>query len=159
MSSFLARLAVVVSLLCSGLAGAVTIEVIGPCSEKPPYRGELPLGDPAASVGAFTLRAFDRLGVPYVGNERGMNSILGTPTGTDAYEVLDARRMRVYGWCYSVNGKFPPVMADEVRFESESDHLLWIFGFTTYDNGEWIGYCDPAHEIRTPEKQRMFCGQ
>jgi hypothetical protein len=137
--------------LLSTSASALTLEVVGPCSETPVHRLEASVR-PGSSVGAVTVSLFEAHGIPYQGTEAGLNSILNTPMGDDAIELISDRELRAYGWCYEVDGRQPDLMPDQVRIEG-SEHILWFYGFAHYKNGSWLTYCEPAHKIR-PAK---FC--
>ncbi|MBP9682674.1 MAG: DUF4430 domain-containing protein, partial [Bacteriovorax sp.] len=62
-------------------------------------------------------------------------------------------KMRSYGWCYSINGKLPDVLASQVFFQDQADYLVWYYGYSTYDLGVWTDYCVPADRI----KPVQFC--
>ena len=137
---YLCLAAVVVSLNCSG----VHWEIIGQDSKKAVHRGSLDI-DLKTSVGATTIRVLDENKIPYVGNEDGINSLLGTPTGDAAIVVVSADTMRVYGWCYEVDGIQPNVMPGEFYFPTQASTLRWFFAYSLYEKGEWKDYCTPAH--------------
>jgi hypothetical protein len=134
-------------------ASAITYEVIGPCSEKPVYDGKLNLEELKTNLGIFSMTLFDQQKIPYQGSESGFNSIINTPTGLDAMEVISDTKMRAYGWCFSVNGISPDVMPDEFFFKNNNDKLVWFFAYSTYDKGEWTDYCIPSYKI----KAEQFC--
>ena len=123
------------------------LSVIGPCDKTPVYSEELSveLGD---NVGTFSIRFFDQFNIDYVGSERGMNSILNTPTGLDAMEVVSDNEMMAYGWCYSINGTSPEVYPDEVEIKEE-DQVIWWFGYAHYLDGQWVTQCSPSYERRS----------
>lgn len=131
---------------------AVSFSVVGPCSERPLYAGTFKT-DLEDNVGKVSMDIFDFYKIPYAGNEYGMNSILNTPVGLDAIEVLSDTKMRAYGWCFSINGVIPEVLANEVRFSKQNDVLNWFYAYSTYDQGVWTDYCVPSYQVKAPQ----FC--
>lgn len=150
------KIILVLAMTLSSAAHAVSYEVIGPCSEKPVYNGTSDLTEAEIkqqSVGKFSLDVFEKNKIPYVGNESGFNSILNTPVGMDAIEVLSDTKMRAHGWCYTVNKVAPDVLAGDYFFHTNEDKVVWFFGYSTYDKGEWIDYCVPSYLVHAPQ----FC--
>lgn len=133
-------------------AHAVYFTVIGACSEKPVHSGSFKT-DLEDSVGKISMDIFDFNKIPYVGTEHGMNSIINSPVGLDAMEVISDSKMRAYGWCFSVNGVIPDVLASETYFSKQNDVLNWFYAYSTYDQGVWTDYCVPAYKIKSPQ----FC--
>lgn len=131
-------------------AATATIQILDLCSDTvshsfiQDFNGE-------TTVSAVTLSAFDQNGVTYLGAEQGFNSILGTPTGMDALEVISDTEMRAYGWCFTINGYLSHEMMDQTYFEEDSI-VTWYYGFTYYDSGEWSGICTPARTVPTCHK-------
>ncbi len=134
---------------------AATLTVIGPCSSTAAYSGEFVADDLKKSVGKLSMDIFEQQKVPYIGNESGFNSILNTPTGIDAIEVLSDTKMRAYGWCYSVNEIEPDVLAGDYFLNSKDDKIVWFFAYSTYDRGQWIDYCVPSYKV----KAAQFCSK
>lgn len=133
---------------------ALTWKVFGACSSSPVQQGEV-TADISKSVGAITVDIFNQNKIPFVGAAEGMNSILNTPIGMDAMEIVSQTEMRVYGWCYSVNGKQPLQMPHEIKFQKQTDELIWYYAYSTNNKGEWTDYCSPAYWI----KAIQFCGR
>lgn len=131
---------------------AITFSVVGACSPDSQYKGSFKT-DLSENVGKVSMDIFDFNQIPYIGTQDGMNSILNTPTGLDAAEVISDTKMRAYGWCYSINGEIPNVLPSEYFFKSQSDHLVWFYAFSTYDKGDWLDYCVPSYTIKSPQ----FC--
>ena len=142
------------SLIVSAHSQALTWKVFGACTNKPVQQGEI-AADLSKSVGAITVEIFNQNKIPFVGAAEGMNSILNTPIGLDAMEIVSQTEMRVYGWCYSVNGKDPVQMPHEIKFKNQSDELIWYYAYSTNNKGEWTDYCSPAYWI----KAIQFCGR
>lgn len=132
---------------------AITYEVIGPCSATPAYSGTYALSDLKESVGKVSVAIFDRQQIPYNGNSDGFSSILNTPTGRESIEVISDTKMRAHGWCYSVNGIGPDVLAGDYFFTSDADKVVWFFGYSTYDHGQWTDYCVPSYTVHAAQ----FC--
>lgn len=129
--------------ICSP-AIAIHWEIIGQDSKAPVSHGEF-TADLGKSVGEATVLILDKNKIPYVGNESGLHSIYGTPTGDAAIVVESDDTMRVYGWCYEVDGKMPADMPDKVRFSKQTSTLKWFFAFSLYEKGEWTQCCVPAY--------------
>ncbi len=131
---------------------AAEIEVIGPCSPAPVY-AHLFTANFSLSLGKNTVIVFDALNVNYVGNEIGMHSILNTPVGNEAIEILSETSMRAYGWCFTINGAIPDELAGQVKLSSQNDKIAWFFAFSTYESGKWLDYCVPSFTVRS----QQFC--
>lgn len=140
--SALALLLASVFALSSPAWAGVSWEVVGPCGPGPVRSGKLE-ADLGKSVGALTVEAFTEARIPFEGTEVGIASLLGVGNHT---EIIDDDRARFYGWCYSVNGVTPELMANEIFLKSPSDRIVWFYAFTLYDSGNWIGQCTPASE-------------
>lgn len=123
---------------------AIQWEVISQESKTPVHSGvsEVEL---SKSVGEHTIDILTQHGILFTGAASGILSILDTPMGDEAIVVESDVRMRVYGWCYTVDGKFPSVMPDKLFFPSQTSILRWFFAFAVYDNGKWIDCCTPAY--------------
>ena len=139
-------------IILSPSAKAVSFAVIGPCSEKAAYTGAFK-ADLDESVGLASIHIFEANKIPFVGTVDGMNTIMNTPVGDEALEVLSDTKMRAYGWCFSINGVIPDVLSNEITFSKQNDHLNWFFAYSTYDQGVWTDYCVPSHKI----KAKQFC--
>ncbi len=142
------------SLTMSIQSQALTWKVFGACSNSPVQQGEV-IADISKSVGAITVDIFNKNKIPFIGAAEGMNSILNTPLGMDAIEVVSDTEMRVYGWCYSVNGKDPLQMPHEIKFQKQTDELIWYYAYSTNAKGQWADYCSPAYWT----KAIQFCGR
>lgn len=133
--------------LAPSLATAATLVVEAPCDVTPWLATTV---SPAfgQSVGALTITALDREGVPYVGSAGGIASIRNTVSGDQAIGVLSDTEMRAYGWCFSLNGEEPDLMPDDVIVADEHDEIRWYFGFAQYRDGAWISYCTRTSVVR-----------
>lgn len=125
---------------------AATLKIVGACLAEPVVASEFPV-KPGDSVGSWSLRAFGILDIEFVGTAAGLNSILGTPTGTQATETLSPTEARFYGWCYHVDGSEPALMPDQYLL-SGSETILWFYAFSHLKDGQWLSYCEPAHTVR-----------
>ena len=125
---------------------SITITIDDPCLDQELYRFSMKEVDLNQSVGEAMIHALNKFTIPYIGSMGGLNSLLHTPTGLDAIEVIDDTRLRAYGWCYEVNGIQPDVMMDKYFFDSPEDSLRWFYGYSFYDRGEWKEYCIPAYQ-------------
>lgn len=134
---------------------AITYEIIGPCSEVPTQSGSFDLNDLSVNAGKISVAIFDQQKIPYVGSVQGFISINNTLTGIDSTEVLSDTKMRAYGWCYSVNGAIPDILASEYLFSSNNDKLVWFYGYSTYEDGKWSDYCVPSYTV----KAAQFCSK
>ena len=144
---------IIAALFMSFNAHAITYEVIGPCSPTPAYSGTYDLENLSINAGKASINIFNRDKIPYIGVEKGINTILNTPIGPETLEIISGTKMRAYGWCYTVNGVGPDIMPDEYFFQSNNDKLVWFYAYSTYDNGNWTDYCMPSYKI----KAARFC--
>lgn len=133
-------------LLFTVITQAAVLEVVGPCSPVPEVlqTREIVAG---TSVGAMTVTALEANHIPFHGSAEGIYSILGTPEGDGAIEVISDKKMRAYGWCYEVDGKQPDVMPDKILLQG-SEHVKWFYAFSLYKDGDWRSYCEPAYKVR-----------
>ena len=125
-------------------AHAIEWEVIGNTSMVPVHRGKFE-ADLKKSAGELTVQILTTHQIPFVGNEAGINSILNTPTGDKAIVIVSNDTMRVYGWCFEVDGVQPDVMPDKYFIPAQNSKLSWFYAFSLYEKGEWKTYCTPAH--------------
>lgn len=143
-----------VAFLFCGRCCAASIGVIGPCSEEPVFEREFEVTGSSSSVGDISALIFKESGLPYAGDADGFTSIMDSPTGAQAIEFVADGKMRVYGWCFSVNGVLPEVMPGSFYMKSEADRLIWFYAFSTYENGLWTNTCVPSYTVKAPQ----FCG-
>ena len=104
------------------------------------------------SVGDISLKVFKKYNIPFLGTNRGFNSILETPTGIDSLVIISHNEMLSYGWCFSVNGIAPEVYPHEYILK-EGDLINWWYGYAHFQDGEWRGQCLSAKEDFLP----VFC--
>tara|TARA_R110002049_G_scaffold118674_2_gene272698 strand:+ start:39 stop:455 length:417 start_codon:yes stop_codon:yes gene_type:complete len=103
----------------------------------------LPLkqSDIGKSIGQLTVEMLDLYQIDYQGSELGLNSVLNSPLGTDAFIIISQNEMKSYGWCYSYNGIVPEVYPNEIEIKSIQDRIEWFWGYAHYLNGKWISQC------------------
>ena len=125
---------------------ANTISFVGPCSSDPLLEETFQLKT-ESYLGEVSIKSLENNKVPYLGNERGLNSIYNTPTGSQAIEVVSDETLRAYGWCFSINGEIPDKMPDEIELTGEGNEIIWFFAFSTSTRNQWVDYCVPAHQV------------
>ena len=132
---------------------AVLLTIEAPCSGKAVQRDvwkDLP-----RSVGDLTVATLTRAKIPYVGNELGIHTMLGTPMGQEALEVITPMEMRSYGWCYEVDGKAPEVLPAYFEVNKSHKTIVWFFGYAHYVAGDWVSQCEKVSE----SKPSFICAQ
>jgi hypothetical protein len=135
------------------LATLLSGSFIGPCSEKPIHEEEI--ASQFKTVGDVTVHVLSHSGLPFEGNERGIHSIMGTPIGAEALEVISDQEMRAYGWCYEVDGISPEEFPHQVALSKDSKKVRWYFAYAHFLTGSWIAQCAPAYKI----KPAFLCGE
>lgn len=131
---------------------AVYVDVIGPCSKKPLYTGVF-ITDISDSAGKISIDFLEANSIPFIGSSDGIAMIANSPIGLDAMEVISDTKMRAHGWCFSVNGVVPDVLASKTYLASQDDYISWFYAYSTYDRGVWSDYCTPTFKIKPQE----FC--
>lgn len=124
-------------------AHAITYEFTAPCSKQPALKGSHELSRQPMMLGAATIEILENMEVPYVGSDRGINSLFDTPVGDESLEVISDSEMKTYGWCYEVNGKIPDELAFQYRLKG-SEHVRWFYGYAEFKGGDWVSFCNPA---------------
>ncbi len=117
-------------------ASGLTLEVTGKNGEQL-FRENIPAQLPN-NVGHLTTSAFANHQIPFVGTEEGVQEILGL--GTDVL-VLSATEMKVYGWCFSVDGVTPSTLTHETWIANSESAIHWYYAYTIYQNGVWGEMC------------------
>ena len=145
----LMKTTLILTLLLTSLSSfALTFEVTELCEDKPHISEEIPVLT-LTNVLDFTKYHLKNLAIPHTFNENGITSILDTPVGYDSYEFITNNHMRVYGWCYEVNGVQPSIVASEFMVDPESQDIIrWFYGYAEVVEGTWIHYCKPVYEMR-----------
>jgi hypothetical protein len=133
-------------------AEASTFTVIGPCDAKPILQVPFQNGPGEKStntLGDITVSLLQKHQVPFQGDRSGIKSILNSPVGDDAIEVLSNSELRAYGWCVSVNGQQPAEMPDTVILKGSQNQVIWFYAYSRYDRGVWKDYCTPSFKLKT----------
>lgn len=125
---------------------ATTFIVEDPCTGKELYKADY--DESFSHVGLLTLKGLDDSRLEYVGNEIGIHSILNTPVGDDALEIINRLEMRSYGWCYDVDGVIPEVLPPAFRLSGKEKKVTWFFGYAYYRSGVWMSQCQKVSELR-----------
>lgn len=103
------------------------------------------------TVSDITLDAFSLYTIDFIGDERAINSIIGTPTDLDAFEIIGDNEMRVYGWCFEVDGVQPDRFMSEIEIKpGQESHINWFYGSAHFKDGAWLTYCTPSFETKSP---------
>ena len=131
---------------------ALDIEFYGPCSSRPIIEGKIQTQN--KSLGAMTIDFLTKRQIAFQGNEQGLNSVLNSPIGEAAMEIISATEMKAYGWCYFVAGKAPEVLPSEFPAKNVKQ-VKWIYSYAHYQNGEWINQCQVAYLAPPP----YLCGE
>jgi hypothetical protein len=135
---------------------AATISFSTACSSKPIKTVKIDSGE---QLGISTINALESLGVQFDANEQGLQKLFGL-NSSGVYEFntddpeLSENQMRVYGWCYEVDGKILPYLPHQYTVQ-ESDNVHWFYGYVFYDSGEWGEMCQKASEL----KPAFLCGE
>lgn len=125
----------ILTLLIPFSLSAITFEISHPCNDSSlEYNYEL---NGEINVGELTISILEKEKIPFIGTEAGINSILNTPNGMNAYDITSNNTMYAYGWCYKVNG-FEPSAYPNTYLKNSNDHVLWWFGYATFSKGQWI---------------------
>jgi hypothetical protein len=127
-------------------AFAASYEIVGPCQAEATYKGDFPITDPI-SVGDMTMAILINQQIPYEGSTQGINSMMNTPTGNDAIEILSNSEVRAYGWCYEVDGVQPALMPGEYTLTG-NEHVRWFYAYSVFRSGRWVSYCEPAYNVK-----------
>jgi hypothetical protein len=129
------------------LGYSFTFDLVGPCSPKPVFHTQINLISVPQTLGQATVAILKQNRIPFDGSQEGIRSILNTPTGDDALEIISDSEMRAYGWCVTIDGRMPKLMPDQIQLKG-TEHVLWFYGFSHYVAGKWISMCEPAFKVR-----------
>ncbi len=134
--------------LTIGISSAFSqeIEFIGPCSHEPIFSQEF--SPKFETIGDLTVYVLDKNKISYLGNEEGINSVFGTPVGSDAIEVLSDTDMRSYGWCFFVDGKLSDVYAHQYLLNSTIQKVQWIYSYALLKKDKWVSMCEKAYKVK-----------
>lgn len=138
-------------------ASAVVFEIKNLCDNESYFKTEVSVFAPT-TLSHLSLNIFESHNIPYAGAETGINHILNTKVGLEAYEIFGEENMsmRVYGWCYSINGVVPEVMMNQVTIEAKNeDHVIWFYGYAEVYKNDWLSQCVPVQT----DPQPFICGE
>jgi hypothetical protein len=127
-------------------AYATELKFIGACDEDFVMRTEV--NESFQNVGVLTIQTLKKFGIPFLGNEHGLNTVFNSPIGLDALEIISDTEMRSYGWCFEVNGIIPELFPSEIPLTSEIQSITWFYGYAHYLDGVWKSQCEPAWKIK-----------
>lgn len=136
-------IAVVVTLsIISFASRGATLIVEDFCSDRPLLEVQTDLGQ-SVTASDFTLKLLADHGIAFQGAKEGINSILSTPTGMDALDVINDQEMRAFGWCYTVDGQLSDALMHQQTITNQSV-VRWFFAYSYYRAGVWTDFCLPA---------------
>lgn len=125
---------------------AVELKFIGPCEENFIMKTEVT--EAYENVGQLTIETLTKFSIPHLGTYEGLHSAFETPVGNDAIEILSKDEMRVYGWCFTVDGEQSELLPHEVLLTEETKSVVWQFSYAHYKKGEWVSFCTPAWKVK-----------
>lgn len=129
---------------------AIRFEIMNICKPEAFIQKDLELDGPDY-LSTITIDFLNKNNIPFLGNETGIQTMLETPMGNQALEIISDTVMRSYGWCYEVDYKIPDVLMSEVFIKPKhTEHIRWFYGYAEYNAGTWINYCVPVFENPTP---------
>lgn len=133
-------------LLITTQAYAFIFEIKDVCQQSSFYKEDIQIFAPA-SAGHLTISILELLKVDYIGSEHGISSIFQTPIGLEAIDVIAEDHMKVFGWCYEIDGKQPTILTSEYIIEpKEIKNITWFYGYAELKDGIWKNYCIPCSE-------------
>ena len=62
----------------------------------------------------------------------------------NSMEIENDKEIRAYGWCYSVDGIAPDLLADEYVLTGNEKNITWFYGYATQILGHWESQCVPV---------------
>lgn len=124
---------------------AAQITVSDPCSEEK-WIQEMISPSIGRSIGEITVAVLEKNQIPFLGDEKGIRSIQNTVIGDEAIEIISNSEIKIYGWCFRLNGKLSEKYIHEIFSEKETDQIEWFFSYAHYLDGQWKAYCVPTSE-------------
>lgn len=147
------KLLLLVSLLFITKAFSVEFTITSVCEDKFSLKKEIQI-ESKTNIGELTLKVLNENKIPHIGSLSGINTMFNTPVDLDSYEIISDVEMKVYGWCYEVNGVQPDIIMSQYQLNKNSQvSINWFFGYAHYLNDEWITYCSPVYI----EKNEFIC--
>ena len=112
------------------------------CSANPLLDVQVEVAE-SMTVSDFTLQQLQSSNIAFQGAKEGINSILSSPTGMVALDVLNDQEMRAFGWCYTVDGQLSDAFMHQQPITNQSV-VRWFFAYSYYQSGVWTDFCLPA---------------
>lgn len=79
----------------------------------------------------------------YDGSDAGVISINGLGSATEV--LSESHQVRVYGWCYRVDGKTPQdLAANQYLLTGHEIRIEWFYGYAQGGSDGWESMCVPA---------------
>lgn len=132
---------------------ASTIEVVGACSETAQFISTDTQHDENTTLGDLTVKVFQDNQIPFQGSREGIKTIMNSPTGDDAIDIISDTEARFYGWCVHVDGVEPSLMPDKVILTNPKSKIVWFYAYAKVVRDQWTEMCVPAHTA----KDKKFC--
>lgn len=143
------KLILLIALMFMANARALDFSITSVCEDKLEIQESLEIFHDS-TVSELTLHILDLHNIPYEGNIHSLNSMFNTKLGLDSYEVISDNEMKVFGWCYEVNGEQPDIIMSEFIIDPSIHKTInWFYGYAHFLNGEWITYCTPVYLEKT----------
>jgi hypothetical protein len=129
---------------------ALEFKVLNLCENTTAYHTDIQL-EHTSTVGDLSEYFLKRSNLDFGGNRNGVNTLLGTAVGDQAIEIISDERMRVYGWCYEIDGKYPDMLMSEFVIEpNQVQSITWFYGYAELVRHDWISYCTPVQSNPHP---------
>lgn len=139
------NLILVIFLSATSIHAKVKFAVTGPCDQKPILN--IDVQTQSKTVGEFTVNTLITNKFEFIGDDQKIESIAGTPVGSEALEIISRSEMRAYGWCFYVDGKEPEVYPHEMSMKGVGS-VHWLFAYAHYKDGEWLSMCNPSWALK-----------
>ncbi|MGZ3842981.1 MAG: DUF4430 domain-containing protein, partial [Bdellovibrio sp.] len=127
----------IVILISSSYSKAMSFEIIGKNARS--IYSQILTGDfKTKSVGEFTLAALSEAQQKGVLNfNASVESIVSINGLGSDLDIVSDKKMKAYGWCYTVNGKIGEKYPHQAYLNSGTDKIVWYYGYALYDDGQW----------------------
>ena len=103
----------------------------------------------------LSKKALRNAGITYSENNEGsFKYVNSSPWGIKAIEYLSNSKMRVYDWCYAVDGVvYINKPANRYQLTGDESHITWFYGYALYQSGSWSNECNFNPSFANP----TFC--
>lgn len=130
---------------------AIYFEVSNVCEDTPYLTAEVPVYT-LTNVLEFTKYNLKNYAIPHLTSENGIVSILDTPVGLQSYEFISQNHIRIYGWCFEVDGEQSETLARNYTIDPEiQSSLRWFYGYSEVIEGVWIHNCRAITKVSNPQ--------